>query len=127
MRDAETGLRPRADARVLVTQKIKALADVRPIAIDDADSIIRAFRLNMHSNEEQLLLPNLTAKEQAKIQEGREGDYEWGQGVGEWWEGKRGRWAMSVRSTWSRRAGLRSLLEGPDDRSSLISPKKLRM
>lgn len=31
-----------------VTAKIKALADVRPIAIDDADSIIRSFHLTLH-------------------------------------------------------------------------------
>lgn len=31
-----------------VTSKIKALADVRPIAIDDADSIIRSFHLTLH-------------------------------------------------------------------------------
>jgi len=30
------------------TAKIKALADVRPIAIDDADSIIRSFHLGLH-------------------------------------------------------------------------------
>lgn len=29
------------------TSKIKAMADVRPIAIDDADSIIRSFHLNL--------------------------------------------------------------------------------
>lgn len=32
-----------------VTAKIKALADVRPIAIDDADSIIRSFHLTISS------------------------------------------------------------------------------
>ncbi|KAI0118117.1 homocitrate synthase [Hypoxylon sp. NC0597] len=32
------------------TAKIKALADVRPIAIDDADSIIRSFHLNLQQN-----------------------------------------------------------------------------
>lgn len=31
------------------TAKIKALADVRPIAIDDADSIIRSFHFNLHN------------------------------------------------------------------------------
>lgn len=31
-----------------VTAKIKAMADVRPIAIDDADSIIRSFHLTLH-------------------------------------------------------------------------------
>ena len=30
-----------------VTSKIKALADIRPIAIDDADSIIRSFHLDI--------------------------------------------------------------------------------
>ncbi|KAB2579317.1 putative homocitrate synthase protein [Lasiodiplodia theobromae] len=59
-----------SDAQVkIVTQKIKALADVRPIAIDDADSIIRTFHLNLHSKEEQPLLPNLTAEEQAKFEQ----------------------------------------------------------
>ncbi|KAL7620017.1 homocitrate synthase lys21 [Parahypoxylon ruwenzoriense] len=33
-----------------VTAKIKALADVRPIAIDDADSIIRSFHLNLQNS-----------------------------------------------------------------------------
>ena len=31
------------------TSKIKAMADVRPIAIDDADSIIRSFHLNLNT------------------------------------------------------------------------------
>ncbi|TDZ66075.1 Homocitrate synthase [Colletotrichum trifolii] len=57
------------DAQVkVVTQKIKALADVRPIAIDDADSIIRTFHLNITEGEEKPLLPNLTAEEQAKFE-----------------------------------------------------------
>lgn len=57
------------DAQIkLVTAKIKALADVRPIAIDDADSIIRTFHLNLHSKEERPLL-ELTAEEQAKFEE----------------------------------------------------------
>ncbi|SPQ26755.1 1e123a7b-22ce-4efc-88c7-3376b74bf0e1 [Thermothielavioides terrestris] len=34
-----------------VTAKIKALADVRPIAIDDADSIIRGFHLSLHKQD----------------------------------------------------------------------------
>lgn len=32
------------------TAKIKTLADVRPIAIDDADSIIRSFHLGLAEN-----------------------------------------------------------------------------
>jgi homocitrate synthase len=34
-----------------VTAKIKALADVRPIAIDDADSIIRSFHFDLHGGQ----------------------------------------------------------------------------
>lgn len=45
------------------TAKIKALADVRPIAIDDADSIIRTFHGNLHKDTEDPLLPNMTAEE----------------------------------------------------------------
>ncbi|KAK3381736.1 HMGL-like-domain-containing protein [Podospora didyma] len=36
-----------------VTAKIKTLADVRPIAIDDADSIIRSFHLNLHEQPQE--------------------------------------------------------------------------
>ncbi|KAJ4146333.1 homocitrate synthase lys21 [Fusarium falciforme] len=32
-----------------VTQKIKALADIRPLAVDDADSIIRSYHLELQS------------------------------------------------------------------------------
>lgn len=52
------------DAQVkLCTAKIKALADVRPIAIDDADSIIRTFHGNIERGTEVPLLPNMTAEE----------------------------------------------------------------
>ncbi|KAF1345371.1 HMGL-like-domain-containing protein [Delphinella strobiligena] len=52
------------DAQVkLCTAKIKALADVRPIAIDDADSIIRTFHGNLERGTEEPLLPNMTAEE----------------------------------------------------------------
>jgi homocitrate synthase len=44
------------------------MADVRPIAIDDADSIIRTFHLNLTSDVEHPLLPNLTVEEQAKFE-----------------------------------------------------------
>ena len=57
------------DAQVkLCTQKVKAMADVRPLAIDDADSVIRTFHLNLTSNEEKPLLPNMTSEEQAKFE-----------------------------------------------------------
>ncbi|KAJ9623507.1 homocitrate synthase lys21 [Taxawa tesnikishii (nom. ined.)] len=58
------------DAQIKVcTQKIKALADVRPIAIDDADSIIRTFHGNLHKDTEDPLLPGLTEAEQKKFEQ----------------------------------------------------------
>jgi homocitrate synthase len=45
-----------------VTIKIKALADVRPLAIDDADSIIRNFHFNLSADKERDLL-ELTSEE----------------------------------------------------------------
>jgi hypothetical protein len=50
-----------------VTTKIKALADVRKIAIDDTDSIIRAFPFNVHNDEERPHLEGLTAEEKNKF------------------------------------------------------------
>jgi homocitrate synthase len=49
------------------TQKIKALADIRPIAVDDADSIIRAFHRSMKTGKEIDLLPNMTEEEKALL------------------------------------------------------------
>ncbi|KAI9820078.1 MAG: Saccharopine dehydrogenase [Phylliscum demangeonii] len=49
------------------TAKIKAMADVRPLAVDDADSIIRTFHTNLKLGENQPLLHGLTDAEQAKI------------------------------------------------------------
>ncbi|KAJ5792366.1 uncharacterized protein N7503_008344 [Penicillium pulvis] len=46
------------------TAKIKALADIRPIAVDDADSIIRAYHRNLKSGENKPLM-DLSAEEQA--------------------------------------------------------------
>ncbi|KAJ5796502.1 uncharacterized protein N7518_005042 [Penicillium psychrosexuale] len=46
------------------TAKIKAMADIRPIAVDDADSIIRAYHRNLKSGENKPLL-DLSAEEQA--------------------------------------------------------------
>ena len=39
------------------------------VAIDDADSIIRTFHLNLHSREEKPLLPDLTQEEKNKLAE----------------------------------------------------------
>lgn len=59
----QLGLRM-TDAQVkLCTAKIKALADVRQIAIDDADSIIRTFHGNLSKDTEDPLLPDMTAEE----------------------------------------------------------------
>ncbi|CAG8983971.1 hypothetical protein HYALB_00008832 [Hymenoscyphus albidus] len=49
------------------TAKIKALADIRPIAVDDADSIIRAFHRGLKTGKEVDLLPNMTAEEKALL------------------------------------------------------------
>jgi homocitrate synthase len=46
-RVGQLGLNMTDDQVKEVTAKIKALADVRPIAIDDADSIIRSFHLGL--------------------------------------------------------------------------------
>ena len=50
------------------TAKIKALADVRPIAVDDADSIIRTYHRNLNHDEDKPLLQDLTAEETAKFE-----------------------------------------------------------
>ena len=55
------------DAQIkAVTIKIKALADIRPLAIDDADSIIRNFHFNLSADKEKPLL-ELTNEEQKKF------------------------------------------------------------
>jgi homocitrate synthase len=57
------------DAQIkLCTQKVKAMADVRPLAIDDADSVIRTFHLNLTADEEKALLPDMTSEEHAKFE-----------------------------------------------------------
>lgn len=43
------------------------MADVRPLAVDDADSIIRTFHFNLHNDEEKPLVPDLTAEEKKKF------------------------------------------------------------
>jgi homocitrate synthase len=50
-----------------VTLKIKALADVRPLAIDDADSIIKTFHFNLSADKEKPLL-EMSKEEQKKFQ-----------------------------------------------------------
>ncbi|MCJ1243931.1 Saccharopine dehydrogenase [Trapelia coarctata] len=50
------------------TAKIKAMADVRPIAVDDADSIIRAFYRNIKHGIDAPLLHDLTAEEKAAFE-----------------------------------------------------------
>ncbi|KIW08422.1 homocitrate synthase, mitochondrial [Verruconis gallopava] len=49
-RVGQLGLNLTDDQCKEVTAKIKALADVRPIAIDDADSIIRSFHFDLHGD-----------------------------------------------------------------------------
>ena len=51
------------------TAKIKALADIRPLAIDDADSIIHAFHRNIKSGgNTRIELPNMTGVEKKKLE-----------------------------------------------------------
>ncbi|KAI9844548.1 MAG: Saccharopine dehydrogenase [Sclerophora amabilis] len=50
------------------TAKIKTLADVRPIAVDDADSVIRAYHRNLKLGENKPLLKDLTAEETAEFE-----------------------------------------------------------
>ncbi|KAF2129571.1 homocitrate synthase [Dothidotthia symphoricarpi CBS 119687] len=49
------------------TTKIKAIADIRKIALDDTDSIIRSYYHNLHAKEEIPLLPGLTDEEKQKF------------------------------------------------------------
>jgi len=53
------------------TAKIKMIADIRPIAIDDADSIIRAFHRSLKTGQPMgsldTLLPNITEKEKEAL------------------------------------------------------------
>ena len=54
-----------------VTLKIKAMADVRPLAIDDADSIIRTYHHNLSATKEKPLL-QLTEEEKQKFAKAEE-------------------------------------------------------
>ena len=49
------------------TAKVKALADVRKITLDDTDSIIRAYHHNLNNETEVPLLEGLTAEEKLKF------------------------------------------------------------
>ena len=55
------------------TAAIKRLADIRPIAIDDADSVIHAFHRNVKMGTTNpgtsVLLPNMTEKERRQLEE----------------------------------------------------------
>ena len=51
------------------TAKIKAMADVRPLAVDDADSIIRAFYTNLKEGVDEPLLQGLTSEEKTKFEQ----------------------------------------------------------
>ncbi|KAJ9602989.1 homocitrate synthase lys21 [Cladophialophora chaetospira] len=63
-----------------VTAAIKRLADIRPIAIDDADSIIHAYHRNVKLGKQnpakEVLLPNMTEKEKRLLAEKHQEDSE---------------------------------------------------
>lgn len=49
------------------TAKIKALADVKKIGLDDTDAVIRAFHHNLHNENTVPLMEGLTAEEKKKF------------------------------------------------------------
>ena len=49
------------------TAKIKALADVRRLAIEDTDVVIKTFHDNLNSTEEKSLIPDLTMDEKKEF------------------------------------------------------------
>lgn len=51
------------------TAKVKAMADVRRLAIEDTDTIINAYYSNLKSNQDKPLLKNLTAEEERQFAE----------------------------------------------------------
>ncbi|KLJ08614.1 homocitrate synthase [Blastomyces silverae] len=55
------------------TAKIKQLADIRPIAVDDADSIIRAYHRNVKLGENKPLLELTAAEKEALVEKEKEG------------------------------------------------------
>jgi homocitrate synthase len=64
-RVGQLGLSLTDDQVKVVTNKIKALADIRPIAIDDADSIIRTFHLSLQDQHHDQ--PQPTAEGDASL------------------------------------------------------------
>lgn len=49
------------------TTKVKAMADIRQLAVDDVDSVIRAFHRNITQGVDVPLLQDLTAEEERKF------------------------------------------------------------
>jgi homocitrate synthase len=50
------------------TIKLKQISDIRPLGLDDGDSIIRAFHQNLKTGENKPLLDSLSAEEDARLQ-----------------------------------------------------------
>jgi homocitrate synthase len=51
------------------TVKLKALGDIRPLTIDDGDSIISAFHQSLKAGTDGPLLKTLSVDEQAQLEE----------------------------------------------------------
>lgn len=51
------------------TTKVKAMADIRQLAVDDVDSVIRAFHRNITHGDNVPLLQDLTAEEKKEFQQ----------------------------------------------------------
>jgi homocitrate synthase len=67
-RATQLGIEMSDDQHKACTLKVKALADVRPLAVDDADSIIRAFHRNLKHDLNKPLLQDLTPEEKRKVE-----------------------------------------------------------
>ena len=65
----QLGIKMTDDQYKQCTAKIKAMADVRKLAMEDTDVIINTFHANLRSEQERPLLDGLTVEEQKKFAE----------------------------------------------------------
>jgi len=49
------------------TAKVKALADIRKVTLDDTDAIISAYHHNLYNDDTKPLIDNLTTEEKEKL------------------------------------------------------------
>lgn len=63
----QLGIKMTDDQYKQCTAKVKAMADVRKLAMEDTDLIINTFHHNLQAEEEKPLLDDLTAEEKKKF------------------------------------------------------------